>query len=399
MNHDVFISYSRRNYDMVMEVKRQIDNDVGTECWIDLNGIESGSERFEKDIIGGINASQVFLFMLSAESQQSEYALLELHFAKRKGKRIVLVNIDDSTMTDEFFFKYSLTDTIAWRNQPQRNKLLRDLRCWIGKGEEQQKEEADRKAKAEADRKAKEEADRKAREEAERKAKEEVDLKAKEEAERKVKEEADRKAKEEADRKAKEEADRKAKEDAYSKGSAKGKAKEDDKYVVVGTGKMVLEKEDVPRDATHIRIAEGIKTINYSAFEGCNSMVSVIIPKGVTEIRGNAFSGCESLMSVVIPHGVTEIGGFAFFKCINLTSVVIPEGVTIIHIGAFCSCNNLSVVVIPESVKEIGKQAFLFCVGLKTVRLLNPNTKYKKHSLLGVSNTFDDQTEIIKGKI
>ena len=142
MQRDVFISYSRRNYDAVMAIKKEIDSAVGTECWIDLNGIESGSERFETDIIGGINACQVFLFMLSGESQQSEYALLELNFAKSKGKRIVLVNIDDCKMTDAFFFKYSLSDTIAWNNQPQHDKLLRDLRRWLSKGDGQPKQPA-----------------------------------------------------------------------------------------------------------------------------------------------------------------------------------------------------------------------------------------------------------------
>ena len=132
MNRDVFISYSRKNYDTVMEIKRQIDSATGAECWIDLKGIESGSDLFIKDIIGGIDNCKVFLFMLSKESQQSEYALLELNYAKMKNKRVVLVNIDDGMMEGVFLFKYSLTDTIAWNNQPQRDKLIRDLCNWIG---------------------------------------------------------------------------------------------------------------------------------------------------------------------------------------------------------------------------------------------------------------------------
>ena len=131
MKRDVFISYSRKNYDTVMEIKRQIDATTGADCWIDLNGIESGSEQFEEDIIGGINDCQVFLFMLSGESQQSEYALLELNFAKKKRKRIVLVNIDNCQLCDKFEFKYGLTDTISWRNAPQREKLLRDVKKWV----------------------------------------------------------------------------------------------------------------------------------------------------------------------------------------------------------------------------------------------------------------------------
>lgn len=132
MNRDVFISYSRKNYDAVMEIKRQIDAATGTECWIDLKGIESGSEEFTDDIINGINNCKVFLFMLSEQSQESEWALRELRLAKKKNKRVVLVNIDGVEMNDRFFFNYSGSDIVYWKEQPQRDKLIGDLCRWIG---------------------------------------------------------------------------------------------------------------------------------------------------------------------------------------------------------------------------------------------------------------------------
>jgi hypothetical protein len=388
MNHDVFISYSRRDTPIADQICAAFDR-AGISYFIDRQGIGGGVE-FPKVLAPAIKNCKVFLLLASENSYNSSFTRREITYAfkKKNGENMLPYIIDGCEMPDDIDFIFSSTNWRTSFDYPIDPVLVDDILQLLGRGEE-----------CSFNRKAKEEADRKAKEEADRKAKEEADRKAKEEADRKAKEEDDRKANEEVDCKTKEEAERKAKGKAAGKGSAKGKAKEDDKYVVIGTGKMVLEKEDVPRDATHIRIAEGIKTINYSAFEGCNSLVSVIIPKGVTEIKGHAFSECESLMSVVIPHGVTEIGGFAFYKCINLTSVVIPEGVTVIHWGTFSNCHLLSTVVIPESVKEIGKQAFVFCDSLKTVRLLNPNTKYKKHSLLGAYNTFDDHTEIIKGKI
>ncbi len=254
-----------------------------------------------------------------------------------------------------------------------------------------------------------------------------VEQQLREEADRKAKEEADRNAKEEANRKAKEEADRKAKAVTADKVSAKGKTKEkkeEDKYIIVGTGKKVLEKEDVPRNATHVRIADGVETIGYRAFENCTLLVSVIIPKGVNDISGFAFYGCISLASVIIPKGVTSIGNWAFDGCRNLTSVVIPQGVTIIKdfsfhycksltsvvipegvvnigVSAFFGCDSLKTVVIPKSVEKIGEGAFCLCKNLKTVHLLNPKTKYRKHVGLfnNYNTTFDDHTEIIKGKI
>ncbi|MCR4932544.1 MAG: WG repeat-containing protein [Bacteroidales bacterium] len=145
MNRDVFISYSRKNLTQVTEVKNQIDRSCDTECWIDLKGIESGSEMFLRDIVGGIDACKVFLFMLSRESMESEYALLELNYAKENGKRVVLVNIDDCRMNGIFQFKYSLTDTIAWNNPHQREKLLRDVKRWVGSSLQQELPQIERK--------------------------------------------------------------------------------------------------------------------------------------------------------------------------------------------------------------------------------------------------------------
>ncbi len=142
MSRDVFISYSRKNMAQVMEIKNQIDRTCGTECWIDLKGIESGSEMFLRDIVGGIDACKVFLFMLSRESMESEYALLELNYAKEQGKRVVLVNIDDCRMNGVFLFKYSLTDTIVWNNPPQREKLLRDVARWVGVTQSKNRQES-----------------------------------------------------------------------------------------------------------------------------------------------------------------------------------------------------------------------------------------------------------------
>lgn len=136
MAREIFISYSRRNLDRVKAIKKEIEQATDAECWMDLNAIESGATQFTQDIVDGIKSCRVFLFMLSKESQNSKFALRELNFAMKraesdKQKHVVIVNIDDCHMTDEFEFMYSLTDTISWNNQPQHNKLLRDLKGWL----------------------------------------------------------------------------------------------------------------------------------------------------------------------------------------------------------------------------------------------------------------------------
>ena len=118
-----------------------------------------------------------------------------------------------------------------------------------------------------------------------------------------------------------------------------------------------------------VAIPNSVTTIESSAFSGCSSLASVVIPNGVTTIESYAFSGCSSLASVVIPNGVTTIGKAAFLGCSSLASVVIPNGVTTIESYAFKGCSSLASVVIPNSVVKIGDLAFEGCSNLNTFTL------------------------------
>ena len=51
--YDVFISYSRKDLELVKEFKAEIGRQVGIDCWMDMDGVESG-EQFEDVIINPI---------------------------------------------------------------------------------------------------------------------------------------------------------------------------------------------------------------------------------------------------------------------------------------------------------------------------------------------------------
>ena len=129
--HDIFISYSRKNKDTVLPIKDELER-LGLACWIDLSDIPCGAESFKKKVISGIKQTHIaFLFFLSAESQDSEYALKEINFAKKIAKkRVILVRFNDDKMTDDFAFDYQDADIIDWRIPEQKGKLLRDLKNW-----------------------------------------------------------------------------------------------------------------------------------------------------------------------------------------------------------------------------------------------------------------------------
>ena len=82
MENEVFISYSRQDFDSVYRIKTEIDQEVGINCWMDLDGIES-DKQFVDVIIKAIKRHEVLLFMLSKSSMESEWALKELRFAER----------------------------------------------------------------------------------------------------------------------------------------------------------------------------------------------------------------------------------------------------------------------------------------------------------------------------
>ncbi len=131
MGDKVFISYSRVDYAQVIAIKQEIDSLLSINCWMDLDGIESGEEHFENVIINAINKHSIMLFMLSDNSMNSEYAMKELRYAKAKNKRIILINLGcPNGMNDEFIFNFTDADIIEYTNDLQYRKFIKHLAQW-----------------------------------------------------------------------------------------------------------------------------------------------------------------------------------------------------------------------------------------------------------------------------
>lgn len=131
----IFISYSRKDKNIVFGLKNEIEMQLGSgACWIDLTGIES-DRQFVDVIIDAIDNADVFLFMYSANSEESEWTRKEVEYAYNEKKRIVFVLIDHTPLSKYYRFMFRGHDIINLSDKDERNKLLRNLSAWSKRSE------------------------------------------------------------------------------------------------------------------------------------------------------------------------------------------------------------------------------------------------------------------------
>ena len=131
MAYDVFISYSRKDLSLIEPLVKDIEKRANVKCWIDWNGIESGSQ-FEDVIIKAIDSVKVVLFFMSENSINSDYAKLEVNYAYNTSKKVVPIVLDGGSLRGWFLFKFGSVDFIDVKQERQYNKLINDLTSWCG---------------------------------------------------------------------------------------------------------------------------------------------------------------------------------------------------------------------------------------------------------------------------
>lgn len=106
-------------------------------------------------------------------------------------------------------------------------------------------------------------------------------------------------------------------------------------------------------------ILEGrpVYKIGANAFSYCAVLQSVYIPGSVRTIESSAFLGCDDLTVVNFAQGTQSIQDYSFYFCSNLSTVSLPDSLLFIGDRAFAGCDFAS-VTIPQNVAEIGWLAF-----------------------------------------
>lgn len=94
MEHDVFVSYSRKDTKIVNLFVSRL-REAGYNVWIDKEGIYSGVQ-FRAKIVQAINQSSLVLFFSSANSNASEWTFREIIYSSSIHKTIIIVRLDNT---------------------------------------------------------------------------------------------------------------------------------------------------------------------------------------------------------------------------------------------------------------------------------------------------------------
>lgn len=117
-------------------------------------------------------------------------------------------------------------------------------------------------------------------------------------------------------------------------------------------------------------LPDSLETMYAGVFNGCADLASVTIPAGMTYEWGydnGAFEGSNSLKTVVFKPGVTKIDAGLFGWNEGIVDIEIPEGVTSIGARAFRRARSLKTVTLPKTLQTIDDDAFSDCDSLETL--------------------------------
>ena len=193
-------------------------------------------------------------------------------------------------------------------------------------------------------------------------------------------------------------------------------------YSVTGIG--TCEETDLVIPSAYNNLP--VTAIKESAFIGCRSLTSIVVPDSVTSIGKGAFSGCSSLESITLPFVGSSSGvptmflnglfGYIFghssyvggtetkqyygvdhdmdatnYIPTSLTIVTITGG--ILDYGAFYNCGNLVNINLSASVTTVGEHVFKNCTSLQNIEVDENNPNYM--SIDGNLYTKDEKTLIL----
>lgn len=122
MNHEVFISYSRKDKDIADYVSEVLKENC-IRYWIDKEGIYSSS-NYKEVIVDAIEVSKAVVFISSGNSNSSINVIREIGYAVNMKKPILPLILDDAQYAKSIRLDISDIDQIDFKNPVASSKKL-----------------------------------------------------------------------------------------------------------------------------------------------------------------------------------------------------------------------------------------------------------------------------------
>ena len=184
----------------------------------------------------------------------------------------------------------------------------------------------------------------------------------------------------------------------------------DSEVAIVGNKNTSISSLEIPASVTNGTSTYTVTTVGQEAFEN-RGLVTVTFPHTIKSVQYNAFYGCNSLTAVYVPDitswcniefpdGWYDYRANPLYYARNLyvnyvlvDSIEIPENITSISAFAFYGCENIAAVHLSENVENIGIFAFANCPNLTSIHVDAGNSHYS--SVDGVLYN-KDETKLIQ---
>ena len=121
---------------------------------------------------------------------------------------------------------------------------------------------------------------------------------------------------------------------------------------------------------TNSNYVSSLTHIGEGAFEGCTSLMGMILPNNVTSIGVGILANCTSLSSATLGDGVKHIPDDTFINCEKLTSITMTKA-TSFGESVFRNCKKLQYPLIPDGVTKLPNYTFYGCEKLYFYSLNN----------------------------
>lgn len=120
--HDVFISYARKDYEEADKICNLIETHRYS-YWIDRKGLY-GSKNFKEMIATAIQNSKVVVFLSSINSNASQNVQKEVNFAVKYNKTILPIMLDHSPFAKSIDFDIAYCQQVDYQNSQNWEKDL-----------------------------------------------------------------------------------------------------------------------------------------------------------------------------------------------------------------------------------------------------------------------------------